>query len=64
MLRALSTVGGYTMMSRILGLVREIFMAAFLGTSIVTDAFYLALRLPNMFRRIFGEGAFRCSGSG
>ncbi|MEP4079092.1 murein biosynthesis integral membrane protein MurJ [Haloferula sp.] len=58
MLRALSTVGGFTLMSRILGLAREIFMAAFLGTSIVTDAFYLALRLPNMFRRIFGEGAF------
>lgn len=58
MLRALSTVGGFTMLSRILGLVREIFMAAFLGTSIVTDAFYAALRLPNMFRRIFGEGAF------
>lgn len=58
MLRALSTVGGFTMMSRILGLVREIFMAAFLGTGIVTDAFYAALRLPNMFRRIFGEGAF------
>lgn len=46
------------MLSRVLGLVREIFMAAFLGTAIVTDAFYLALRLPNMFRRIFGEGAF------
>lgn len=45
-------------MSRVLGLAREIFMAAFLGTSIVTDAFYAALRLPNMFRRIFGEGAF------
>lgn len=58
MLRALSTVGGFTMMSRVLGLIREIFMAAFLGTSIVTDAFYAALRLPNMFRRIFGEGAF------
>jgi len=58
MLRALSTVGGFTMMSRILGLVREIFMAALLGTGIVTDAFYAALRLPNMFRRIFGEGAF------
>ncbi len=58
MLRALSTVGGFTMMSRILGLVREMAMANFLGTSIVTDAFYAALRLPNMFRRVFGEGAF------
>ncbi len=46
------------MMSRVLGLIREMFMAAFLGTGVVTDAFYAALRLPNMFRRIFGEGAF------
>jgi putative peptidoglycan lipid II flippase len=58
MLRALSTVGGFTMMSRILGLLREIFMAAFLGAGPIADAFYLALRLPNMFRRVFGEGAF------
>ncbi|MGE9269967.1 MAG: murein biosynthesis integral membrane protein MurJ [Verrucomicrobiales bacterium] len=58
MLRALSTVGGFTMISRFLGLLREIFMAAFLGTGPICDAFYLALRLPNMFRRIFGEGAF------
>ena len=58
MLRALSTVGGFTMMSRVLGMLREMFMAAFLGTSVFTDAFYLALRLPNMFRRVFGEGAF------
>jgi putative peptidoglycan lipid II flippase len=58
MLRALSTVGGFTMMSRVLGMVREIFMAALLGAGPITDAFYLALRLPNMFRRIFGEGAF------
>lgn len=46
------------MVSRVLGLVREIFIAAFLSTSIFADAFYVALRLPNMFRRIFGEGAF------
>jgi putative peptidoglycan lipid II flippase len=58
MLRALTTVGGFTMMSRVLGLAREIFMAALLGTGVITDAFYVALRLPNMFRRIFGEGAF------
>jgi len=58
MLKALSTVGGFTLMSRVLGLAREIFMAALLGTGAVTDAFYAALRLPNMFRRIFGEGAF------
>ncbi len=45
-------------MSRILGLAREIFMASFLGAGVVTSAFYAALRLPNMFRRIFGEGAF------
>ena len=45
-------------MSRLLGLAREVLIAALLSTSYVTDAFYIALRLPNMFRRIFGEGAF------
>lgn len=58
MLRSLSTVGGFTLMSRVLGLAREMLIAAFLTTTYVTDAFYIALRLPNMFRRIFGEGAF------
>ena len=47
-----------TMISRVLGMVREIMIAATLGATDAADAFYAAFRLPNLFRRIFGEGAF------
>ena len=56
--RSFLTVGGMTMISRILGMVREIMIAATLGATDAADAFYAAFRLPNLFRRIFGEGAF------
>jgi putative peptidoglycan lipid II flippase len=56
--RAFATVGGLTMASRILGFVRDILIAAGLGTGIVADAFFVAFRFPNLFRRLFGEGAF------
>ncbi len=46
-----------TMFSRILGLVRDIFMANFFGTSMFADAFYVAFRIPNLLRRLLGEGA-------
>ncbi len=52
------TVGGWTMMSRILGLVRDAWIAAALGTGPVAQAFIIAFSLPNMFRRFFAEGAF------
>ncbi|MEM6910758.1 MAG: murein biosynthesis integral membrane protein MurJ [Verrucomicrobiota bacterium] len=58
MLRSLATVSGFTAMSRVLGFVRDIFLANFLGTKMAADAFVAAFRFPNMFRRIFGEGAF------
>lgn len=58
MLRALTTVGGFTLMSRVTGMVREMIIARYFGTGVFADAFYAAFRLPNMFRRIFGEGAF------
>lgn len=58
LLRSAATVGGYTMVSRVLGFVREMLVAAFLGASPVSDAFFVALRLPNMFRSLFAEGAF------
>ena len=45
-------------MSRILGFARDILIARFLGATVVADAFFAAFRFPNMFRRIFGEGAF------
>jgi len=52
------TFSGFTLMSRILGFVRDILIARFLGAGVVADAFFTAFRFPNMFRRIFGEGAF------
>ena len=61
LLRSAATVGGYTMASRALGFVREMLVAAFLGASPVSDAFFVALRLPNMFRSLFAEGAFNAA---
>lgn len=58
MLRSLLTVSGFTLMSRVLGVIRDIFLASYIGTGVVSDAFFAAFRFPNMFRRIFGEGAF------
>lgn len=58
LLRNFATVGGATMTSRVLGFVRDILMAAALGTGPVADAFVVAFRFPNLFRRIFAEGAF------
>ena len=58
LLRSVATVGGYTMMSRVLGFVRDILTAMFLGAGPVADAFFIAQRLPNMFRSLFAEGAF------
>lgn len=53
-----ASVGGATMASRVLGFVREALIASALGVGPVTDAFYAAFRFPNMFRRLFAEGAF------
>jgi putative peptidoglycan lipid II flippase len=58
LLPAFLTVGGWTMASRVLGLVRDVIMAALLGTGPVAQAFIIAFTLPNMFRRFFAEGAF------
>ncbi|MDA5093447.1 murein biosynthesis integral membrane protein MurJ [Aliiroseovarius sp. KMU-50] len=55
------TVGFWTLMSRVLGLVREVFLLAYIGPGPVLDAFVAAFRLPNMFRRFFGEGAFNAA---
>jgi putative peptidoglycan lipid II flippase len=52
------SVGAATLASRILGFVRDTLMAAALGTGPVADAFFVAFRLPNLFRRLFAEGAF------
>jgi len=56
--RAFATVGLWTMLSRVLGFLRDILIAGFLGAGPVAEAFLVAFALPNMFRRFFGEGAF------
>jgi putative peptidoglycan lipid II flippase len=56
--RAFATVGGLTLISRILGFLRDILLARVFGTGFVADAFVVAFRFPNLFRRLFGEGAF------
>lgn len=61
LLRAAATVGGFTMASRVLGFVRDLLIAAILGAGPVADAFFVALRLPNLFRRLFAEGAFNAA---
>lgn len=58
LVRSIFTVGGYTLASRVLGLVRDLLTAALLGAGPMADAFFVAFRLPNLFRRLFAEGAF------
>jgi len=58
LLRSSAVVGGFTLLSRFFGVTRDILMAARLGAGPMTDAFFTALQFPNLFRRIFAEGAF------
>ncbi len=58
LMRGFFTVGGWTLMSRVLGFVRDVMIAATLGAGPVAEAFVLAFSLPNLFRRFFAEGAF------
>ena len=61
LVKAMATVAGMTGLSRIAGFVRDIMTAAILGAGPVADAFFIALKLPNLFRRITAEGAFSVS---
>jgi putative peptidoglycan lipid II flippase len=56
--RALLTVSGFTLLSRVTGLIRETLIARAFGASQFTDAFYVAFRIPNLLRRLSAEGAF------
>ena len=60
-MRSLSTVGGFTLMSRVLGFIRDMVISRYLGTGILMEAWVVAFRLPNLFRRLFGEGAFNAA---
>lgn len=61
LLRSAAVIGVYTLLSRILGFVRDLLIAATLGAGPIADAFFVAFRLPNLFRRLFAEGAFNAA---
>jgi putative peptidoglycan lipid II flippase len=61
MIERILTVGGFTLLSRLTGFLRDIMLAAILGAGPVADAFFVAFRLPNHFRAIFAEGAFNAA---
>jgi putative peptidoglycan lipid II flippase len=61
LIRSIATVGGYTMASRVLGFLRDVLIARVLGTGEMADAFFVAQRLPNLFRSLFAEGAFNAA---
>ena len=61
MIKKILTVGGYTLLSRLTGFMRDIMLAAILGAGPTADAFFVAFRLPNHFRAIFAEGAFNAA---
>src|SRR6266404_5124245 len=56
--RAVATVGSFTLLSRLVGFIRDIVLSAVLGSGAMADAFFVAFKLPNFFRRLFAEGAF------
>ncbi|MCL4800010.1 MAG: murein biosynthesis integral membrane protein MurJ [Burkholderiales bacterium] len=58
LLRAMATVSSMTLVSRILGFVRDALIARLFGAGVATDAFFVAFRIPNLLRRLFAEGAF------
>src|SRR5688572_14738495 len=61
LLRASGTIGGLTLLSRLLGFVRDVLMARYVGAGFAADAFLVAFRLPNLFRALFAEGAFNAA---
>ena len=61
LIKSTGTFGFYTIISRILGYLRDILIAIFLGTSFIADAFFVAFRIPNTFRRLFAEGTFNAA---
>ena len=60
-IKSTGTFGFYTLISRILGYFRDILIAIFLGTGLLADAFFVAFRVPNTFRRLFAEGTFNAA---
>ena len=61
LIKSTGTFGFFTIISRLLGYLRDILIAIFLGTSFLADAFFVAFRIPNTFRRLFSEGTFNAA---
>ena len=61
LVKSTGTFGFYTIISRILGYLRDILIAIFLGTGLLADVFFVAFRIPNTFRRLFAEGTFNAA---
>src|SRR3989440_3993675 len=61
-IRALGSIGSATLLSRVLGYVRDMVVALAFGAGPVTDAFFVAFRIPNILRRLLGEGALATAG--
>ena len=59
--KSTGTFGFFTIISRLLGYLRDILIAVFLGTGALADAFFVAFRIPNTFRRLFSEGTFNAA---
>ena len=57
-IKSIATFGGFTMVSRVTGFLRDMVIANFLGAGNVSDAFLVSFKLPNLFRSLFAEGAF------
>lgn len=58
LVKSTATIGSYTLLSRVLGFLRDVTIASSLGASYLSDAFFIAFKLPNFLRRLFAEGAF------
>ena len=61
LIKSTGTFGFFTIISRLLGYLRDILIAIFLGTSFLADVFFVAFRIPNTFRRLFAEGTFNAA---
>ena len=61
LIKSTGTFSFFTVLSRISGYIRDILIAFFLGTGFIADAFFVAFRIPNTFRRLFSEGTFNAA---
>ena len=61
LIKSIATLSGFTLLSRLIGFLRDILIARFLGATMLADAFFVALRFPNLFRSLFAEGTLNVS---